>query len=165
MLLALAAALLAAGPAPPVVSAPAAAQEATTDFIRRLAGLPPAPPDDIELLSVGHHPLDTMISVVAVRAGTGWRVTYACAGSPACAATADHAARTYDLPPAAAADLEGLLKRLRAAPAPSPAAGRPVCGWTAGVIRVDGPARTLPATCGANPDVAQLEALLSPPGP
>jgi hypothetical protein len=83
-------------------------------YIRRLAGLSAASAiGDIRITDVGHHPSDTMISIVAKRTDSGWQVSYACAGSPQCGDGTDHSARSYTLKKPASDDVDALLQTLR----------------------------------------------------
>src|SRR5665213_1400092 len=94
--------------------AQAAPASVPTDiFIREQAGLPAAwAKGEIEILDVGHHPLDTMISIVANRAADGWHVSYACAQSPHGAAGADHLAREYVMAAPASGEIDRILANL-----------------------------------------------------
>ncbi|QJU58890.1 hypothetical protein HL653_14930 [Sphingomonas sp. AP4-R1] len=83
-------------------------------MIRRLAGLPAASANgQIEIIDVGHGPLDTMLSIVGNKTGAGWSVSYACAMSPHCGASIDHDARTYALSPESGAEIDRILATLR----------------------------------------------------
>ncbi|MCT8001447.1 hypothetical protein NZL82_06085 [Sphingomonas sanguinis] len=87
------------------------AHEPTDLAIRRQLGLPPeSARGQIEILDVGHDPMDTMLSIVARRSGGGWRVSYACAPSPACG---EHPVRDYALSSQASGQVDALLDRLR----------------------------------------------------
>ncbi len=88
-------------PATSAQSQPASqARESTDAYIRRLAGAPASSAvGDIEIVDVGHHPLDTMISIAATHTSKGWHVSYACAASPGCASGQDHVVKEYDLSP------------------------------------------------------------------
>ena len=89
-------------------------REPTDLYIRRLAGLSPdSAKGQIRIVDVGHHPLDTMISIVANRAAGGWTVSYACASSPHCGPREDHVALDYALSPAASADVDRILATLK----------------------------------------------------
>jgi len=89
-------------------------REPTDVSIRRSAGLPPeSARGQIELIDVGHHPLDTMISIVGNRTEAGWTVSYACAMSPNCANDADHIALEYTLSAVDSAEIDRLIKQLK----------------------------------------------------
>jgi hypothetical protein len=93
--------------------AQAAPREPTSVYIRRLAGLPAASAHgQIEIIDVGHGPLDTMVSIVANRTDQGWSVSYACSSSPYCAPNQDHKAVSYALSAHDGAAVEDILKEL-----------------------------------------------------
>ena len=99
-----------------LVAVPALAQpsEPTDVFIRRMAGLPAATArGQIRITDVGHHPGDTMLSIVGNRTKAGWVVSYACAASRYCAAGVDHAAKRYTLSASASAGVDELITTLR----------------------------------------------------
>lgn len=100
-----------------LVAVPALAQpspEPTDVFIRRLAGLPAATAlGHIRITDVGHHPGDTMLSIVGNRTKAGWVVSFACAASSYCANGVDHAARRYTLSASANAEVDQILATLR----------------------------------------------------
>ena len=81
-------------------------------MIRRLAGLPAdSAKGEIEIIDVGRQAMDTMLSIVRKHTDAGWRVSYACAMSPHCAPSADHASN-YRLSAAANAEVDALLAKL-----------------------------------------------------
>lgn len=84
-------------------------------MIRRMAGLPPGRTrGEIKIIDVGHHPSDTMISIIANRTPHGWEVSYACAMSPYCGTGTDHAARQYVLSAIKTAEVDHIVDALRA---------------------------------------------------
>jgi len=88
-----------------------APRESTDIYIRRQVGLPPeSARGQIAILDVGHNPMDTMLSIVARRSGSGWRVSYACAQSPYCG---PHPVRDYVLSREASVKVDKILDRLR----------------------------------------------------
>ena len=144
-----------------------APREPTEVFIRREAGLPAASArGQIEILDVGHHAMETMLSIVASRRLGRWRVSYACAESPACAPGADHLALAYDLSGPASAEVDAILADLAKDDPPAPPTTD--AGWIGGFIHLTINSRTLhrrygfPGSWGAKP--GRLEALLKPPG-
>ena len=93
--------------------AQAAQREPTDIYIRRLAGLPAeSASGQIEIIDVGHGPLDPMLSIVANRTDKGWSVSYACASSPRCAPDQDHKAMSYLLSGQDGAEVDSILKKL-----------------------------------------------------
>ena len=103
----------------PQLPAQTAQREPTDVYIRRLADLPAASADgQIEIIDVGHGPLDTMLSIVANRTDKGWSVSYACAASPHCASNQDHRAEAYILSKQDGAAVDDILKGLEAGKEP-----------------------------------------------
>ena len=98
--------------APPGL-AQSAQREPTSVYIRRLAGLPAESANgQVEIIDVGHGPLDTMLSIVANRTSKGWSVSYACASSPHCAPGQDHRAVSYALSVQDSSEVDDILKQL-----------------------------------------------------
>lgn len=141
-------------------------KEPTDIMIRRLAGLPPnTARGAIEILDVGHDPMDTMLSIVATRLGDGWSVSYACAESLRCAEGADHAAATYRLAPDTAAEVDHLLDTLRTGTEPDgqlPSANV-LGGWLKVVVNDRGFHRTYHRVGSWGTTLGRLETLLRPP--
>jgi hypothetical protein len=96
--------------------------EETTDVrIRRWAGLPATSAvGQIRITDVGHHPSDTMISIVANRIENRWSVSYVCAASLYCTVdiASDHDARSYTLSRLESEQVDGILKKLSAGTEP-----------------------------------------------
>lgn len=146
--------------------AQSAGSEATDVRIRRLAGLPAeSARGQIEILDVGHHPMDTMLSIVARRTATGWSVSYACAESPACAADSDHLARSYSLSAADAARVDVILTELRrgAEPNGQTPSKDVIGGWLAVTVDDMGFKRTYRRDMLWGRTLGTLEHLLMPP--
>lgn len=148
----------------PTMAAPA---ESTDIYIRRLAGLPASSADGaIEVIDVGHLPLSTMVSIVANRTVSGWRVSYACAQSPHCAEGADSLKLDYSLTPDAAHEVDDLLVRLRKGSKPggmSPDPAHEACGNLTVAIKDGGPRLDFYRSCDFGPELGRLDALLAPP--
>lgn len=128
-------------------------------YIRSQAGLPPSSArGEIEVVDLGHHALDAVLSIVGHRTASGWRVSYVCAQSPACDPKHFLLAKEFDLPADAARRVDATLERLKAQPAPA-ASSDTTCGLA---VAVDdrGFQRAWRRACAAGPDVAQLETLL-----
>ena len=88
--------------------------EPTDIMIRRMAGLSvDTAKGQIEIIDVGHGALDTMLSIVGNRTDAGWAISYACAMSPHCSPSADHAALTYTLSSASSIEVDRILELLR----------------------------------------------------
>jgi len=143
------------------------ARESTDLYIRRLAGLPASSArGDIQILDVGHLPMSTMISIVANHTRSGWRVSYACAASPYCAAGQDHLAKDYSLSAQASQRVDAILERLRTGGEPD--ATRPsatmVCGWLSVVIDYQGFRRTYDRACSWGRELGELEDVLKDSG-
>jgi hypothetical protein len=151
-----------------MLSPAVAAQAESTDiYIRRLAGLPASSADGaIEIIDVGHLPLSAMVSIVANRTVSGWRVSYACAQSPHCTEGADSLSLDYSLTPDAAHEVDGLLIRLRKGPKPggmSPDPAHEACGNLTAEIKDGGPRLDFYRSCDFGPELGRLDALLAPP--
>ena len=154
---------------PPAHAQAPPGQETTDVYIRRKAGLSAASAKgDIEIIDVGHHPLDTMLSIVANHGPSGWRVSYACAESPHCGENdEDHSASNYILTPDRSAKLDALLDELRNTPEVGGTVPRPelICGHLAISIKYQGFQRDYSRACVWGPKLGQLEDLLRPPQP
>jgi hypothetical protein len=140
---------------------PAGAQpKPTVDvYIRSQAGLPPSSArGEIEVVDLGHHALDAVLSIVGHRTAGGWRVSYVCAQSPACDAKHFLLAKEFDLPADAARRVDAALERLKAQPEAA-ASSDAACGLA---LAIDdrGVKRAWRRACAAGPDVGQLETLL-----
>jgi hypothetical protein len=153
----LAGAAAAAALGPPVAAQP---ERPTVDvYIRSQAGLPPSSAQgEIEVVDLGHHALDAVVSVVGHRTAQGWRVSYVCAQSPACDPKHFLLAKEFELPADAARRVDATLERLRAQPEPEVSTDT-TCGLAVSV-NDRGFKRAWRRACAAGPDVAQLEALL-----
>lgn len=152
-------------PATAVSSGPALAQEhPTVDvYIRSQAGLPPSSArGEIEVVDIGPRALDPKLSIVGHRTGSGWRVSYVCAQSPACDPHHFLLAKDFDLNADAARRVDAALDRLRAGPdatgEPS-APGAGPCGRLAVAIDDRGFKRDYRRACGGD-DLEDLERLL-----
>jgi hypothetical protein len=141
------------------------APEQTDVYIRRLAGLPAeSARGQIEIVDVGHHPLDTMLSIVGNRTEAGWTISYACAMSSSCAPGADHLAMVYTLSASKSADVDRLIARLRVG---GKADGAPVSanrfrGYFQVRVDVPGFKRTYDRRINLEENLSQLETLLLP---
>jgi len=135
-------------------------QKPTVDvYIRSQAGLPPSSArGEIEVVDLGHHALDAVLSIVGHRTASGWRVSYVCAQSPACDPKHFLLAKEFDLPPAAARRVDATLERLKAEPEPE-ASKDTTCGLAV-AVNDRGFKRAWRRACAAGPDVGQLETLL-----
>lgn len=103
----------------PQAQAQVAQREPTDIYIRRLAGLPAESANgQIEVIDVGHGPLDTVLSIVANRTDKGWSVSYDCASSPHCGLNQDHRAVSYVLSGQSASEVDGILKELESGKEP-----------------------------------------------
>jgi hypothetical protein len=128
-------------------------------YIRSQAGLPASSArGEIEVVDLGHHALDAVLSIVGHRTANGWRVSYVCAQSPACDPKHFLLAKEFDLPADAARRVDAVLERLKAEPEPE-ASHDTTCGLA---LAVDdrGFKRAWRRACAAGPDVGQLETLL-----
>ena len=100
-------------------------------YIRSQAGLPASSAKgDIEVLDIGHNPLDTMLSIVGHRTAGGWRISYVCAQSPICDKQHFVVAKEFDLAPDAARRLDAALAIVEAEPEAAPPQTAPpiACG-------------------------------------
>lgn len=142
-------------------------REPTNIAIRRMAGLPAEiPVPQIEIIDVGHNPLAPMIDIVANRVSGGWAVTYACAQSPLCAEGKDHLARTYVLPPAQSAEIDGIIAGLKGGSAPDNTPSSPTFlgGWANVAINVEGLKRQYDCTVSYGTVLGRLHELLAQSG-
>lgn len=140
-------------------------RESTDIYIRRLAGLPASSANgEIEIVDVGHFPLDTMLSIVARRGPAAWHVSYACAASPHCSKGADHLALDYDIGDNATQRVDAILVRLKTGS--DPGGTRPssnlLCGNLSVAIDYKGFQQTYSRTCSWGPTLGDLETLLKP---
>jgi hypothetical protein len=146
--------------------AQSASREPTDVHIRRLAGLPAdSVKGDIEIIEVGHHPMETMLSIVGNRTKAGWAVSFACASSPQCGAGTDHAAKSYTLSAAATAEVDRLLNELRTDREPDgqlPSRGV-VGGYLSALINYQGFTREYRRVGVWGKTLGRLEALMADP--
>jgi hypothetical protein len=160
------AALVLAGLAAAALGQPVAAQpeRPTVDvYVRSQAGLPASSArGEIEVVDVGRHALDLVLSIVGRRTATGWRVSYVCAQSPGCDPKKFMLAKEFDLSAEAARRVDVVLDRLRAQPEPegSPLAANPACAHMAVAIDDRGFKRAYRRACAENKDLGELETLL-----
>lgn len=150
----------------PALAQPALArpERPTVDvYIRSQAGLPASSArGDIEVVHMGEHALDAVLSIVGHRTAGGWRISYVCAQSPSCDPRKFILAKEFDLSPEAAKGVDAAIGRLKAQPetdGQSPAQNQP-CGRLAVAIDDHGARRSYRRTCSWGPDFAQLESLL-----
>jgi hypothetical protein len=143
------------------------ALEATDVYIRRLAGLSASSArGEIAIVDVGHMPMDTMISIVASRAGGKWHVSYACALSPRCSADADHASKEYDLTAQSGQRVDAIIDRLRDGVEPGgtlPGTTTFACGRLTVAIDYQGFKQTYYRACDWGQVLGELEMHLQPP--
>jgi hypothetical protein len=148
------------------VGAPALAQppRPTVDvYIRSQAGLPPSSArGDLEVVHMGEHALDPVLSIVGHRTAGGWRVSYVCAQSARCDPKKFILAKEFDLSAESAKRVEAVLVRLKAEPeadGQSPAPNQP-CGRMAVAVDDHGVKRNWRRTCSWGPAFSELETLL-----
>jgi hypothetical protein len=138
-------------------------RETTDVYIRRLAGLPASSAQgDIEIIDVGHLPMDTMLSIVAKRGPSLWHVSYACAQSPHCSDNADHRALDYDLSADATRRVDAILADLKSGGAPGGTDPSPtmMCGNLTVTIDYQGFKRDYVRSCSWGRTLGDLETLL-----
>jgi hypothetical protein len=145
--------------------APAAwAQQPTTDvIIRSQAGLPASSAiGEIQLIDVGHNALSPMLSIVGHRTAGGWRISYACASSPACDQKRFMLAKEFDLPADRAAQVDAVLDGLRAQPdlADPPVPPNMICGHLSVAIKDRGFQHEYRRSCTVEKSFTELEGLL-----
>lgn len=132
-------------------------------YIRNQAGLPASSArGDLEVVHMGEHALDPVLSIVGHRTAGGWRVSYVCAQSPSCDPKKFILAKEFDLPADTAKRLDAVLESLKAQPEADgqpPAPNQP-CGRLAVAIDDHGVKRSFRRICSWGPDFAQLETLL-----
>jgi hypothetical protein len=153
---------------PSILFGQSAAREPTDVLIRRSAGLPPGSArGQIELVDVGHNPLDTMISIVGNRTGAGWVVSYACAMSPNCSNDADHLATEYTLSATKSAEVDRLIEQLRSGGEPDGQRFSPnvISGYLHVRINVPGFKREYHRQMMWGKTLGHLATLLQPPSP
>jgi hypothetical protein len=151
---------------PSILFGQSAAREPTDVLIRRSAGPPPeSARGQIEIVDVGHHPLDTMISIVGNRTEAGWVVSYACAMSPNCAADADHLATVYTLSATKSAEVDRLIEQLRSGGEPDGQEFSPdiISGYLHVRVNVPGFHREYDRQMMWGKTLGLLESLLQPP--
>ncbi|WP_230482614.1 hypothetical protein [Sphingomonas sp. Leaf21] len=139
------------------------AREPTDIFIRRQVGLPAeSARGQIELLDVGHHAMETMVSIVARRDGRAWRISYACAESPQCG---PEPAKAYTLSPQASGQVDAILDELRKGQEPDGTQPSPniVGGYLKVTINDRGFRRDYRRVMVWGQTLGGLERLLSPP--
>ena len=159
--------VMAASPPARTTETPASpAPDPTAVYIRKLAGLPAASArGDIELVDAGHGPMDTMISIVAIRTGAGWHASYACAASPFCRQDQDHDASDYDLPRETSQQVDLIVRRLQegSVAEDQPPAALTLCGRLAVRLNLGGVVRVFRRSCEWGQPLGDLERLLKPP--
>lgn len=132
-------------------------------YIRSQAGLPASSArGDIEVVRMGEHALDAVLSIVGHRTADGWRVSYVCAQSPSCDPKKFILAKEFDLPADAAKRVDAAIERLKTQPetdGQAPAPNQP-CGRLAVAVDDHGVKRSYRRICSWGPDFAQLEILL-----
>jgi len=155
------AALAQAASAQPALTVP---DRPTVDvYIRSQAGLPASSArGDLEVVHMGEHSLDAVISIVGHRTPGGWRISYVCAQSPSCDPKKFILAKEFDLSADAAKRVDAALEGLKGQPETDgrqPARNQP-CGRLAMAIDDHGVKRSWRRTCSWGADFAQLEILL-----
>jgi hypothetical protein len=143
--------------------APGPARPTADVYIRSQAGLPPSSArGEIEVVDLGSHELDIMLSIVGHRTATGWRVSYVCAQSPGCDPKRFVLAKDFALTADADKRLDAVLGRLKAEPdAETPAtAPNMTCPHLAVAIDDRGFKRRYTRGCDKGADLGELEALL-----
>lgn len=166
-----AAALAAAALVQPAVAQPTGAQSSgalapqrpTIDvYIRSQAGLPPSSAKgEIQVVDVGQHALDVVLSIVGHRTASGWRVSYVCAQSPGCDPKKFMLVKDFDLSADAAGRVDALLDHLRAQPdADGEPGSNPACGQLAVAIDDRGLKRDYRRACVRGKDLPELVSLL-----
>jgi hypothetical protein len=161
LLLAGAAALAQPAFAQPTLAVP---ERPTVDvYIRTQAGLPASSArGDLEMVHVGEHSLDAVISIVGHRMGGGWRISYVCAQSPSCDPKKFILAKEFDLKADAVKQVDAAIERLKAQPETDgrkPAPNQP-CGRLAVAVDDHGVKHSWRRACSWEADFAQLETLL-----
>lgn len=146
---------------------PAAAQQPprpTVDvFVRGQAGLPASSArGEIEVVDVGQHALDAVLSIVGHRTAKGWRVSYVCAQSPGCDPKKFMLTKEFDLSADAAKRVDAVLERLKTKPEADsrPASATQACGHLAVAIDDRGFKRAFRRACSEDKDLGELETLL-----
>jgi hypothetical protein len=130
-------------------------------YVREQAGLPASSArGEIEVVEVGHTPLDKVLSIVGHRTTGGWRVSYVCAQSPGCDPKKFMLVKEFDLAPDVAGRVDGVLDRLRAQPDAQPPAPSPACGQLAVAVDDRGFKRRFRRACVPDKDLGELESLL-----
>ena len=150
----------------PQVPAQTAQREPTSVYIRRLAGLPAESANgQVEIIDVGHGPLDTMLSIVANRTNKGWSVSYACASSPHCAPGQDHRAVSYALSAQDSSEVDDILKELEGGKEPDGQLPSPsfIGGNLLVSVNYHGFKRDYRRAGAWGKTLGKLETLLSPP--
>jgi hypothetical protein len=158
-------AVIAFGMAALALSAQARAQERPTAdvYIRSQAGLPASSArGEIEVVDLGRHQLDLMLSIVGHRTAEGWRVSYVCAQSPGCDPKRFVLAKDFALSAEAARRLDAVLVRLKAEPDTEVPVATPnmACPHLAVAIDDGGFKRRYNRACDKGADLAELETLL-----
>jgi hypothetical protein len=132
-------------------------------YIRSQAGLPASSArGDLEVVHMGEHSLDAVLSIVGHRTTGGWRISYVCAQSPSCDPKKFILAKEFDLPADAAKRVDTVLERLKGQPETDgrqPGPNQP-CGRLAVAIDDHGVKRSYRRACSWGADFAQLEILL-----
>ena len=142
------------------------APDPTAVYIRKLAGLSASSArGDIELVDVGHGPMDTMISIVATRTAAGWHASYACAASPFCRKDQDKNASDYDLSAETGLQVDQIVGRLRAGSVAEdqPTSAPTLCGTLAVRLNLGDVVRVFRRSCQWGQPLGDLERLLEPP--
>jgi hypothetical protein len=132
-------------------------------YIRSQAGLPASSArGDLEVVHMGEHSLDAVLSIVGHRTAGGWRVSYVCAQSPSCDPKKFILAKEFDLSADAAKRVDAVLDRLKVEPESDgrqPAQNQP-CGRLGVAIDDHGVKHSWRRACSWGADFAQLEILL-----
>jgi hypothetical protein len=156
----------AAALAQPAFAQPALAlpERPTVDvYVRTQAGLPASSArGDLEVVHMGEHALDAVLSIVGHRTSSGWRISYVCAQSPSCDPKKFILAKEFDLKADDAKRVDAAIERLKAQPETDgrqPGPNQP-CGRLAVAVDDHGAKRNWRRACSWDADFAQLEILL-----
>jgi hypothetical protein len=109
-------------------------------------------------------PLDTMVSIVANRDRSTWRVSYVCAGSPFCSKEANHLIKDYVVDSENARKIEGILIDLQQGlePGGQEPGDRSICGRLSVAIDDRSLKRTYQRACDYGEPLTGLLKLLQP---
>ncbi len=145
---------------------PAASPREPTDiYIRRLAGLPASTAKgDIQIIDVGHMPTDTMISIVASKDRSTWRVSYVCAASPFCSKGSDRLVRDYAVSVENSRKIDSILEGIRHGmePGGQEPNEKSICGWLNVTIDHQGLKRAYRRACYYGEPLTSLLEFLQP---